>query len=100
MLAPIFNNQYFKITYRPPTLVDENLTLGENFKKVTLAQLMVDNTVISKDNLEILLAVQVAPEKYRILKKACGDWNRKYNNGDIDKRSETFKAFFNRFKKG
>ena len=61
---------------------------------------MVDNTEISKDNLEILLAVQVAPEKYRILKKACGDWNCKYNHGDIDKRSETFKAFFNRFKKG
>ena len=61
---------------------------------------MVDNTVISKDNLEILLAVQVPPEKYRILKKAWGDWNRKYNHGDIDKRAETFEAFFNRFKKG
>ena len=56
MLAPIFNNNYFKITYRLLTLVDKNLILGENLKKVTLAQLMVDNTVISKDNLETLLA--------------------------------------------
>ena len=58
MLAPIFNNNYFKITYRPLTLEDKNLILGENFKKATLAQLMVGNTVISKDNLETLLAVQ------------------------------------------
>ena len=100
MLAPIFKNKYFKLTYRPLTLADENLIQGNIFKKAVLAQLMEGNSVKSKENLETFLEVPIPPEKYKILKKACNDWYRKYNHENINKRADTFEAFFNKFKKG
>ena len=100
MLAPIFKNKYFKLTYRPLTLADENLIQGNIFKKAVLAQLMEGNSVKSKENLETFLEVPIPPEKYKILKKACNDWYRKYNHENINKRAKTFEAFFNKFKKG
>ena len=51
MLAPIFNNNYFKLTYRPLTLGNGNLIPGDIFKKAALAQLMDGNSVKSKDTL-------------------------------------------------
>ena len=51
MLAPIFNNNYFKLTYRPLTLANGNLIPGDIFKKAALAQLMDGNSVKSKDTL-------------------------------------------------
>ena len=93
MLAPIFNNKNFKLTYRPLTLANENLITGDIFKKAALAQLMDGNSVKSKDTLERLLEVPILPEKYRVLKKACNDWYRKYNHENINKKAETFGHF-------
>ena len=70
MLAPIFKNKYFKLTYRPLTLADENLIQGNIFKKAVLAQLMEGNSVKSKENLETFLEVPIPPERYKIFKKS------------------------------
>ena len=100
MLAPIFNNKNFKLTFRPLTLANKNLIPRDIFKKAALAQLMDGNSVKSKDTLETFLEVPILPEKYKVLKKACNDWYCKYNHKNINTKAKTFGAFFNKFKKG
>ena len=98
--ALIFNNNCLPLSHRPQTLIEENLFPEPQAKSITVRELLINNTFITKENLAILCGTMLTNDLYKKLKKAVTSWIAKFKNDSAQQTSEKFVTFFNKFKRG
>ena len=98
--ALIFNNNCLPLSHRPHTLIDATFFLELHAKSITVRELLINNSLITRDNLAILCRTMLTNDQYKKLKKAVTSWISKFKNDSAQQTSEKFETFFKKFKKG
>ena len=67
--ALIFNNNCLPLSHRPYTLIDANFFSEPQAKTITVRELLLNNTLITRDSLAILCGTLLTNDQYKKLKK-------------------------------
>ena len=98
--ALIFNNNCLPLSHRPHPLIDTTFFPEPHAKTISVRELLINNSLITRDNLAIVCRTMLTNDQYKKLKKAVTSWISKFKNDNAQQTSEKFETFFNKFKKG
>ena len=72
--ALIFNNNCLPLSHRPHSLIDTTFFSEPHAKTISVRELLINNSLITRDNLAILCGTMLTNDQYKKLKKGVTSW--------------------------